>query len=84
MVTKGGTLLTDFEVAPHAAKDKVFSNTPSIDGSKSVSSSGCGFHFAQALQKDSMSFIVLVIIVRFFFQTINKTRFCMPKMRNID
>ena len=53
MVEEGGNFLTDFEVAPHLAKDMVLSNTPMIPGSKDVGSLGCNFHFCSGIMKDS-------------------------------
>ena len=61
MVEEGGTLLTDFELAPHSAKDKVLSEADTIPGSKVVKSAGCNFHFCSGLMKDSK----LVFIVSF-------------------
>lgn len=53
MVEEGGTLLTDFEWAPHSAKNLVLSETPLVPESKVVFSAGCFFHFCSGLLKDS-------------------------------
>ena len=45
--------MTDFESAPHIAKNKVLSLTPLIPGSKVVKSKGCNFHFSSGVMKDS-------------------------------
>ena len=49
MVEEGGMFLTDFEWAPHLAKNHVLSETPLVPGSKVVKSSGCNFHFANGI-----------------------------------
>ena len=56
MVEEGGMFLTDFEWAPHLAKNHVLSETSMIPGSKVVDSSGCNFHFASGIMKDSKQF----------------------------
>ena len=53
MVEEGGMFLTDFEWAPHLAKNHVLSETPLVPGSKVVKSSGCNFHFANGILKDN-------------------------------
>ena len=53
MIEDGGSFLTDFEWAPHLAKNGVFSETPLIPGSKAVLSKGCNFHFSSGIMKDS-------------------------------
>ena len=53
MIEEGGSLMTDFESAPHIAKNKVLSLTPLIPGSKVVKSKGCNFHFSSGVMKDS-------------------------------
>ena len=56
MIEEGGSLMTDFESAPHIAKNKVLSLTPLIPGSKVVKSKGCNFHFSSGVMKDSKFF----------------------------
>ena len=53
MMEDGGTFLTDFEWAPHLAKNLVLSQTPKIPGSQVVESAGCNFHFASGIMKDN-------------------------------
>ena len=53
MVEEGGMFLTDFEWAPHLAKNHILSQTTLIPGSKVVMSSGCNFHFAHGILKDN-------------------------------
>ena len=45
--------LTDFEWAPHLAKNHILSETSLVPGSKVVESSGCNFHFASGILKDN-------------------------------
>ena len=59
MVEEGGTFLTDYEWAPHLAKNHVLSQTAMIPGSKVVDSSGCNFHFASGIMKDSKQILFL-------------------------
>ena len=56
MIEDGGSFMTDFELAPHLAKNKVFSKAPLIPGSKVVMSKGCNFHFSSGVMKDSKCF----------------------------
>ena len=56
MIEDGGSFMTDFELAPHLAKNKVLSKTPLIPSSKVVMSKGCNFHFSSGVMKDSKCF----------------------------
>ena len=51
MVEEGGMFLTDFEWAPHLAKNHILSETSLVPGSKVVESSRCNFHFANGIMK---------------------------------
>ena len=53
MIEDGGSFMTDFEWAPHLAKNGVFSEKLLIPGSQIVLSKGCNFHFSAGIMKDS-------------------------------
>lgn len=59
MVEEGGTFMTDFEWAPHLAKNIVLSETSKIYNSKVIKSAGCNFHFSSAIMKDSELFLII-------------------------
>ena len=63
MIEEGGIFMTDFEWAPHLAKNLVFSESPKIHGSKVVQSAGCNFHFSSGVMKDSKCFLYFVHFV---------------------
>ena len=77
MIEDGGSFLTDFEWAPHLAKNGVFSETPLIPGSKAVLSKGCNFHFSSGIMKDSKLYLS-------YFQPVGTLVWTLLMLFNLD
>ena len=59
MIEVGGIFMTDFEWAPHLAKNLVLSESPKIHGSKDIQSAVCNFPFSAGVMKDSKWFFLI-------------------------
>ena len=77
MIEDGGSFVTDFEWAPHLAKNAVFSETPLIPGSKIVLSKGCNFHFSSGIMKDSKLYLS-------YFQPVGTLVWTLLMLFNLD